>query len=330
MREIAAPLLRCAHGRFAAYTARVCGYAFRSLDGDDGYLFEVRDGTRRAVFSAGAGSPYAFNEVRAASLARDKAFCATVLRQAGLPALAGEMFFITKKWLEMRGPGREPEDALRYAANAAYPVFCKPLAASNGVFAEVITDADAFGAYMRRAAREHFAILIQPFVRGHEYRIFVLDGKTLFSYRKLPPQVVGDGRTSLRELAARSGRLDGAPPHSPRARDQAKVLFAADDIPAANQILTLEGAANRAAGGGATDLRDGAPAALARLALAAIEALGLRLAAVDIFDVSPAADLSDLCIIEVNSNPMIATLEDHDRWDLIAEIWRANFAAALR
>ena len=35
-------------------------------------------------------------------------------------------------------------------------------------------------------------------------------------------------------------------------------------------------------------------------------------------------------VIEVNHNPMIAVLEDHGRWDLIAEIWQANFAAALK
>ena len=48
------------------------------------------------------------------------------------------------------------------------------------------------------------------------------------------------------------------------------------------------------------------------------------------FDLSPAGDLSALCVIEVNSNPMIQTLEDNGRWDLIVAIWRANFAAALK
>ncbi|MCR6643539.1 MAG: hypothetical protein NVV62_02885 [Terricaulis sp.] len=62
----------------------------------------------------------------------------------------------------------------------------------------------------------------------------------------------------------------------------------------------------------------------------ACAALGLRLAGVDVFDLSPARDCSDLAIIEVNSNPMIQTIEDHGRWDLIGAIWRANFEAALR
>jgi hypothetical protein len=47
-----------------------------------------------------------------------------------------------------------------------------------------------------------------------------------------------------------------------------------------------------------------------------------------LFDLS--GDGSDLAVIEVNSNPMIATLEDQGRWDLIETIWRANIDAALR
>jgi glutathione synthase/RimK-type ligase-like ATP-grasp enzyme len=99
-----------------------------------------------------------------------------------------------------------------------------------------------------------------------------------------------------------------------------------DEAPAAGVQITLEGPANRAAGGGARDLRDGADPAFARVALEATEALGLRLAGVDMFD----RGAEGLCVIEVNSNPMIATLEEHGRWDLIAAIWRVNFDAALR
>ena len=60
-------------------------------------------------------------------------------------------------------------------------------------------------------------------------------------------------------------------------------------------------------------------------ALDAAAAIGLRLAAVDMFDVA-----GEFVVIEVNSNPMIATLEEAGRWDLIAEIWRANIAVALK
>lgn len=320
--------LRSAQARYAAHAAAARGYAFRSLDGADGYLFEVSDGARRATFAAGAGTPYALNDARAASLARDKAFCAEVLRQAGVPVLPGRMFFVTSRWAEMRTPGREASDAFAYAATADYPFFCKPIAASNGLYAEVIESPDAFAEYVGRVSREHFAILIQPFVRAPEHRVFVLNGRALFSYRKLLPQVSGDGRRTLRELVAALPREPEAPPLKARGRDGRGHLLAADDVVANGELVVLEGPANRAAGGGADGVRDGAPEPLAKAAIASASALGLSLAAVDLFDLS--GDGSDLAVIEVNSNPMIATLEEQGRWDLIEIIWRANIDAALK
>lgn len=318
--------LLSAQARYAAHAAAACGYAFRSLDGADGYLFEVSDGARHATFAAGAGTPYALNDARAASIARDKAFCAQTLRQAGVPVLPGEMFFVTKRWADMRSPGREPEDARAFAAQAQYPLFCKPLSASNGLYAEVIESEEAFTDYMERVAHEHFAILAQPCVRAPEYRVFVLKGEALFSYQKCLPHVIGDGRSALRALVAAAPREPEAPPLKPRGRDPRGHLLGAADIPRENETITLEGPANRAAGGGASGLRDGAPDAMARLAVAAAAAIGLNLAAVDLFDLVD----DGLVVIEVNSNPMIATLEDHGRWDLIQTIWRANIEAALR
>jgi D-alanine-D-alanine ligase-like ATP-grasp enzyme len=317
--------LRSAQARYASYVAETCGYAFRSLDGDDGYLFEVRDGVRSATFAAGAGTPYALNDARGASIARDKAFCAEVLRQAGVPVLPGQMFFVTKRWAEMRSPGRETEDALAFAANADYPLFCKPISASNGLYAEVIESTAEFDDYIVRVAREHFAILVQPYVRAPEYRLFVLNDRALFSYRKSSPQVIGDGRRTVRELVEAFPRDSEAPALKARGRNASGHLLGSTDVPPDGAVITLEGPANRAAGGGANELRDGAPDAMANLAISATKAVGLSLAAVDLFDLG-----ESLSVIEVNSNPMIATLEEGGRWDLIAEIWRANIEAALR
>jgi len=313
-----------AHARYAQRAAHACGYTFRSLDGADGYLFEVRDGVRAATFAAGAGTPYALNDARAAAIARDKAFCAEALRQAGVRVLPGRMFFVTARWAEMRAPGRELSDARAFAATAEYPLFCKPVSASNGLYAEAIHGAAAFEDYLARVAREHFAILVQPYVRAPEYRVFVLNGRALFSYRKTAPFVVGDGARTLAALAA---ELQNAPAPKPRGRTQRGGAVGPEDAPASGVRVELDGPANRAAGGGASELRDGAGEALANIACDAAHAIGLRLAAVDLFDVG--GDLSDLTVIEVNSNPMIATLEENGRWDLIVQIWRANFEAAF-
>src|SRR5262249_32623775 len=156
----------------------------------------------------------------------------------------------------------------------------------NGLHAEVIDDAAAFEDYMNRVAREHFAILAQPHVRGDEHRVFVLHGRALFSYRKHQPKVDGDGRSRLRELMERAEILGNR-----KARGEPGALVALDAIPPHGARIMLEGPANRSAGGGSTALLDGAPPQLAELAVKAADALGLKLAGVDIFDVSPARDL---------------------------------------
>jgi glutathione synthase/RimK-type ligase-like ATP-grasp enzyme len=276
------------------------------------------------AFAAGAGSPYALNDARAASIARDKAFCAEVLRQADVPVVPGRQFFCTERWSEMRGPGREPEDALAYVADAKFPVFCKPISASSGMYAEVIGDSSKFEAYLKRVARDHFAILVQPYIRAAEHRVFVLNGAPLFSYRKRLPSLIGDGRTAVGTLLARYGAGADRAAGGLTARDTQGAAVSPNYVAKTGENLTIDGPANRAAGGGAEALRDGAPEHLSRIALVATGALGLKLAAVDIFDLEDGP-----LIIEVNSNPMLATLEDHGRWDLIVAIWRTNLEAAL-
>jgi cyanophycin synthetase len=327
-----APLdtLKSTHARYAARAAAELGYSFRSLDGADGYLFEVSDGARKAVFAAGAGSPFAFNDARAASLARDKAFAAAVLAEAGLPVPPQRMFFVTRRYAGMRHPSRELKDARAYADRADYPLFCKPVSASSGEYAERIDGRAEFEDYLRRVARAHFAILVQPFLAGREHRVLVLDGAPLFTYEKMRATACGDGRSCVAELARAARREEWALPRNPRARDAEGRVYEPEDVPLAGVDIVFDGPANRAVGGGARDVRDGAPGPLAELAVAAARVLGLRFAGIDIFDLSPAGDLSSLCVIEANSNPMFKTLEDCGRWDLIIDVWRANFAAALK
>lgn len=265
---------KSSHARYAAHTARALGYAFIAHD-PDGYLFEIRDGARRAFFSCAAGSPYALNPAHGHAIARDKAFTNAVLEEAGLPTIPSRLFFTSSEHASLRGPGREPADAMIFAAQAALPLFVKPVDGARGAFAESVADSQAFERYLARVAAKHYAILVQPVIQAPELRVLVLKGAPLFWYRKKPP-IAG-------------------------------------------------GAANRAAGGRAASLSTDVPNALAALAAASADALQLQLAAVDIFETE-----SGPVVIEVNSNPAIETLEDHDRWDLIETVWRANFETALR
>lgn len=322
------------HARFAAHAAKALGYAFRSLDGEDGYLFEVADGTRSAAFSSAYGTPYALNTARAYSLARDKSFCQRVLDGAGIATIPTLLFFANDRQRAYRSPGREREDALAWAAQAAFPVFCKPNQGSKGEFAEIIADAAAFADYFGRVGPFYDVILVQPVLRGVEHRVLVLNGRPLCSYRKAQPVLSGDGRSTLRNLLEEARKTWKAaalqtPVASIRARDLTGALVPHDRVIEKGAKVTLEGRANRAAGGDA-DAVIAPPEPLANIACAAAKAIGLNFAGVDLFDLSPRRDGSELVIIEVNANPAIETLEAQGRFDLIERIWGANFEAAFK
>ncbi len=311
------------HARHAAHAAASLGWSWRALDGDEGYLFEISDGARRAVLAAGSATPFALNHAAGYSIARDKAFTAAALEHAGVATIPSRLFFLTNRHAEQRAPGGERADALAYAAAAHYPLFAKPNAGARGEHAEIIADANAFADYLGRLAPSVEAVVVQPLVRGREYRVGVLDGEALFAYAKTAPFVVGDGLASLAALHAGDNR--GAACFE----DESGAALAPGTILAPGACARVLGPANRAVGGGAEDFAAPAPAPLSACALRAAAVLGLRLAGVDIFDVSPARDLSDLVVIEVNASPAFATLEELGRDDLIERIWIANLRAAL-
>jgi glutathione synthase/RimK-type ligase-like ATP-grasp enzyme len=87
----------------------------------------------------------------------------------------------------------------------------------------------------------------------------------------------------------------------------------------------IPGRMNLSAGGTMVIEAPPSKAAVA-LAKAATSALGLRVAAVDLF-VGIGGDPDAMTVIEVNSNPSIRLLEESDRGDLILKIWQHSFSA---
>ncbi len=316
--------------RYAMDAAAAVGADYADLDEGRGYLFCVSKGGRSVVAGAGGISSFPINSATAFTLSRDKAHTKSVLRSVGLPTIEGGLFFAHRLRAGLRGPGREIDEARTFAARLGYPVFAKPNQGSRGNFAEIVTNDVGLQDYARRVAAEFESFLIEPVIRGAEHRVLVHDGDIVFHAMKQAPALAGDGRRSaLALLDQMNAELEGTG-ISPW---PVSVLAIAgrdpSSVPATGERILLPGRRNLSAVGEIESFSDTAPSELSSPARKAVAALGLRIGAVDMFDLSPAGDLSALVIIEVNGNPGLKTLELAGRSDLIRKIWVAMLSELL-
>lgn len=309
---------------YAEYAASALGLTFAELDGGTGLIFEVSGAGKRAAFGAGRGSFFPQNTATAATLANDKHMANVLMARAGIATLGGDYFFLHDRHRKHRPPGHERADAHGYFSGLGDRAFIKPLNGSRGDFAQIVDGFDALITYLDSVERHYDAVVIQPVCTGREFRVLLLDDEIVYSVVKAEPSVIGDGKTSLRDLVA-AGRPTlewlgvSAAPLDPRPGKP-------DFVPAEGEYVWLDGRHNLSAGGGmAFDEPDDADAAFAA-ARAALKALGLRAGAVDFFtDIE--GDPEPLRVIEVNANPSIRFLEDSGRANLILRIWRHTFAS---
>ena len=308
---------------YAEFACAEFGLTFRDIDGGSGLVFSVASEHKSIHFGAGRCSWYPQNSATASTLASDKYFTGKILQQAGVAALGGEYFFLHDRHRAHRPAGHERDDALAHFSAMGASAFVKPLTGSRGDFAAAIHTEAALVRYLEEVAKSYDAILIQPIVEGIEYRIFLLDDDILFCARKYPPVVRGDGVHTIRELlwvhndALRSRGL------SPASLENSDPSL--DAVLAKDERRDIPGRMNLSAGG--TMVLEATPShSVVSLAKRASRALGLRVAAVDMFvDIGGAPDA--MKVIEVNSNPSIRLLEESDRGDLILKIWHHTFSA---
>lgn len=308
---------------YAEFACAEFGLSFHDLDDGSGLLFRVASREKSLHFGAGRCAWYPQNNATAATLASDKYFTSQILEAAGVPVIPGEYFFLHDRHHAHRPAGHERADALACFRSLGASAFVKPLTGSRGDFAQAVHGEAALARYLDDVAKYYDAVLIQPIVDGVEYRIFLLDDNALFCARKRPPFVSGDGVHNLGELLAAHNdalRARGLSPVLPDYREPSL-----DTVLPKNEKRNIPGRMNLSAGG--TMVLEPPPSAkLAEPARAATRALGLRVAAVDLF-AGIGGDPDAVTIIEVNSNPSIRLLEQSGRGDLILKIWHHTFSA---
>jgi D-alanine-D-alanine ligase-like ATP-grasp enzyme len=312
--------------------AQVCreeGYLFSIIDDHSQQLVRVADGEHFFFAGIGRVANYPLNTAVAASVARDKAFVYQVLAKAGIAVPDYGHFFLEPMHQGLRGKERERTDAFVYAERLGYPVFVKPIDGSKGTLCDIAYDLHDLHALLERIARFHHAALIQRVLAGEDRRLFVIDGKVIYGYRRLRAVLQGDGKNPIKTLLERYNAevtaqgVSAVKPDSPFLRETLRARgLSLEHVLRLGEEIQASPRGNISAGGSLLDYTEEVPAVWADWAERVTAALGLRVCAIDFFAEPHFSRVEELHLIEVNSNPNLDGLMATGREARVRAIWR--------
>ena len=240
----------------------------------------------------------------AVEIAQDKEDTKRTLESVGLPVPRGALV-------------RTVEDALRQAARIGYPVILKPLNLNHGRgISGRLDDDDALRAAWEESSRGSRQVIVEKFATGRDHRVLVVDGKVVACAERVPAHVVGDGRTSIRDLITEANK------DPRRGRGHTKVLTwlpadeqteeflrragrSLDSVPPAGETVYLRATANLSTGGTSIDRTDEMHPDNVTACEMAARIIGLDIAGLDVLtdDISIPFRENGAVIIEVNAGP---------------------------
>jgi len=269
------------------------------------------------------GTRFDLNSFGAAEIAADKAYAALFLKENGIAVPAGR--FVLGK--DIRAGRRPPEEVLDFAEETGFPLYVKPNAGREG---EGVMRADTYHTLenaLRILAKRHEQLLVQEEIRGTELRVIVLDGEVLAAIERHPPQVTGNGASSLAALLDAQDRIDPSDGRIDFELSQQGLTL--ESVPAAGETVTLLPIANLSSGGTARIATEDLAPDLAAVARLSAGTLALRYAAVDlILPHEPRPDVAAI-VLEVNAAPGLSNLyrQGPEEARLVEKIYEEVFAA---
>lgn len=204
-------------------------------------------------------------------------------------------------------------------AEPILPVVLKPYDGMMGELVFVNIDTfDEFKACFEKISAQHEEVLIEKFAEGKEYRFTFVNEEIVGIANRVPANVVGDGKHSIKELIElkNNERVErDNPVHKLLELDEEteRVLtkhgFSYEDIPSKDEVVYLRDNSNISTGGDAIDMTDLISDEIKEYVRQAMLSIpGLKATGVDVL-----INGDEVSIIEVNTYPMI-TLH-HYPWE---------------
>ena len=239
----------------------------------------------------------------AESIGQDKDLTKRLLHAAGVPVPLGQ-------------PVETIEEAWEVALKVGLPVVVKPQDGNQGKGVTVnITDRAQLEEAYKNAA-DYGTVMVERFLPGHDFRLLVVGDQLVAAARREPPQVLGDGQHTVRELVdqvnldPRRGEGHATSLTKIRLDDIAVARLAMQDltpdsVPSKGQRVILRNNANLSTGGTATDVTDDVHPEVAARAVVAAQMVGLHICGVDMVAETVLRPLEEQGggFVEVNAAP---------------------------
>ncbi len=239
----------------------------------------------------------------AESIAQDKDLTKKLLLAAGVPVPYGR-------------PVSSVDEAWAVAMEIGLPVVVKPQDGNQGkgVTVNIVNREHLEIAY--RVAAEIGEVMVERFLPGSDYRLLIVGDRMVAAARRDPPQVLGDGEHTVRQLVdqvnADPKRSDGHSTSLTKIRFDDIAVARLDEqgltpesVPAKGRRVVLRNNANLSTGGTATDVTDSVHPDLAARAVTAAQTIGLHICGVDVVCESVLRPLEEQGggVVEVNAAP---------------------------
>jgi cyanophycin synthetase len=237
-------------------------------------------------------------------IAQDKQLTRTLIRNVGVPVPEGRaVTSAADAWVASQELGK--------------PVVVKPQFGNHGRGITVnLTGREQIEAAYEAAIAEDSSVIVETFAPGDDYRMLVVGERLVAAARREPAHVIGDGRSTIRQLVDEVNRdplrSDGHATSLSLIKLDAGAItvlesqgFTPDSVPAAGEKILCRVTANLSTGGTATDVTDIVHPDIARQAVDAARTVGLDIAGIDIVcrDISRPLTEQAGVVVEVNAGP---------------------------
>ena len=179
---------------------------------------------------------------------------------------------------------------------------------------QLVHNKKEFDSAIKAVFRHDHIALVQKYIQGKDYRLVVVDKRVISAYERIPLNVLGNGRSTIRQLlhikirdfaqAQRDIRIHVRDPRIKARLANQNLTFSS--IPAKGTRTFLLDNANLSSGGDSVDVTTTMHSSFKTIAIRLTRDMGLRLCGVDLMiqgDITRPAQKGTHWIIEINAAP---------------------------